>query len=180
MTRLKHGAYLLIEKVLTWCVHPYLRARLLRLLGAQIGRNVRVYEARFFNLSDGFAHLKVADDAHVGTGCLIDLTDDVCIGRGAVLSPGVTVLTHSDPGEHHDAPLAQVFPRTQAPTVIGDESWIGTGAVLLSGAVVGQGAVVGANSLVNGEVDAATVVVGSPARPIRRLERAQFDADGLP
>jgi acetyltransferase-like isoleucine patch superfamily enzyme len=169
-TRVRHGLFLLSERTLTWCVNPYWRARLLRALGAKVGNNVRVYEARFFNLFTGFHNLTLEDDVHVGPGCLIDLSDRVVIGRGAVLSPRVTVLTHSDPGHHHGASLASVFPTYSAPVVIEENSWVGANAVLLAGAVVGRLAVVGANSLVRGSVDPKTVVGGSPARKIRDLD----------
>lgn len=168
--QVKHALFLLAEKLLTWCISPYLRARLLRLLGASIGRNVRIYEARFFNLADGFRNLHLADDVHVGPGCLIDLTDAVNVGEGAVISPGVTILTHADPGSHHDAPLARAFPPRQAPCTVGASAWIGANAVLLCGADIGGLAVVGANSLVSGAVPARTVVAGSPARHVRNID----------
>lgn len=169
-SQVSHALHLILEKMLTWCVHPYLRGRLLRLLGAQIGRNTRIYEARFFNLTNGFRNLIVGDDVHIGPGCLIDLTDTVDIRQGAVLSPRVIVLTHADPGEHHHAPLAGIFPPKHQPTTIGKNSWIGAAAVLLCGAEVGELAVVGANSLVVGAVAPATVVGGSPARHLRDLD----------
>ena len=165
--RLRYALYLLAEKVLTWCVHPYLRARILKLLGASVGANVRVYEARFFNLMSGFRNLTIENDAHIGIGCLLDLTDRIVIGRGAVLSPGVTVLTHADAGTHHDAPVSRVYPRREEPTIIGAGAWVGARAVLLCGAHVGENAVVGANSVVVAAVPPNAVVAGSPARAIR-------------
>ena len=47
---LAHGAWLLVEKWLRWCINPRLRARVLALLGARIGRNVRIYEVQIFSL----------------------------------------------------------------------------------------------------------------------------------
>ncbi|HET9064677.1 MAG TPA: gamma carbonic anhydrase family protein [Gemmatimonadales bacterium] len=53
-----------------------------------------------------------------------------------------------------------------------DDTLIGMGAILLNGAVVKRGAVVGAGALVReGQViEADTLVVGSPARMVRRVD----------
>jgi acetyltransferase-like isoleucine patch superfamily enzyme len=167
-TRVTHGIFLVAERLLTWAINPYSRARLLSLLGANVGENVRVYEARFMNLESGFKNLTLEDDVHIGPGCLIDLADHVVVQRGAVLSPRVVVLSHSDPGEHHGSPLATIYPRRTAPVRIGPWSWIGVNSVLLAGSELGSMAVVGANSLVNGRVPSETVVVGSPARSLQK------------
>ena len=58
-------------------------------------------------------------------------------------------------------------------TVIGSDVWIGQNAVILPGARVGDGAIIGANSVVGGSVDPYTVVVGNPARPVRK----RFDGE---
>ncbi|MBN3034343.1 MAG: CatB-related O-acetyltransferase [Bacteroidales bacterium] len=49
------------------------------------------------------------------------------------------------------------------PCVIGNDVWIGTGAVILAGVRVGDGAVIGANALVTKDVEPYSIVIGSPA-----------------
>ena len=51
---------------------------------------------------------------------------------------------------------------------IGHDVWIGHGAIVLPGRIVGSGAVVGAGSIVTKDVPAYTIVVGNPARQMRR------------
>ncbi|WEX11366.1 DapH/DapD/GlmU-related protein [Chelativorans sp. AA-79] len=51
---------------------------------------------------------------------------------------------------------------------IGNDVWIGHGAVVLPGVSIGDGAVVGANAVVSRDVEPYTVVAGVPARVIRR------------
>ncbi len=50
---------------------------------------------------------------------------------------------------------------------IGNDVWIGHGAVLLPGVTVGDGAVVGAGGVVSKDIAPFTIVGGVPARPIR-------------
>ncbi|MBV9979425.1 chloramphenicol acetyltransferase [Bradyrhizobium sp.] len=51
---------------------------------------------------------------------------------------------------------------------IGNDIWIGHGAVVLPGRNIGTGAVVAAGAIVTKGVPAYTIVAGNPARPIRR------------
>ena len=53
-------------------------------------------------------------------------------------------------------------------TVIGNDVWIGQNAVILPGVHIGDGAIIGANSIVGSDVDPYTIVVGNPAKPIRK------------
>ena len=165
-----HGLSLIAEKALTFSVHPYLRARLLSLLGATVGKNVRVYEARFFNLQDGFRNLELADDVHVGTGCLLDLTDAIRVGAGAVISPRVTVLTHTDMGSHHNSPLSGLYPPMKAPVAIGAGSFVGANSTILAGTVLGERSLVAAGSIVSGNFDPGRLIAGAPARDKRPLD----------
>ena len=51
---------------------------------------------------------------------------------------------------------------------IGNDVWIGHGAVVLPGRNIGTGAVVAAGAIVTRDVAAYTIVAGNPARPIRQ------------
>ncbi|MEX6506682.1 DapH/DapD/GlmU-related protein [Jiella sp. M17.18] len=58
--------------------------------------------------------------------------------------------------------------RQEKPVTIGNDVWIGHGAVILPGVTVGDGAVIGANAVVTKDVPRYTIVAGVPAKPIRR------------
>ena len=59
-------------------------------------------------------------------------------------------------------------PGTRGDVTIGNDVWIGRGARILSGSSIGDGAVVGASAVVVGAVRPYGIVVGVPAREIRR------------
>ncbi|MFZ5656948.1 MAG: acyltransferase [Pseudomonadota bacterium] len=169
MNALRLALFMMAELVLRICVVPQLRASLVRLLGAQVGRNARIYECQFINLRAGFRNLTVGDDVHIGPGCLIDLQGPVAIGNGTSISPRVCVISHADPGSAHDSWLCQHFPPRAEGVRIGAECWIGTGSILLSGASVADRAVIGAGSVVRGACEGSAVHAGAPARLVRRL-----------
>lgn len=56
------------------------------------------------------------------------------------------------------------------PVRIGDDVWLGAGAVVLMGTTIGNGAVVGAGSVVRRGVPDYEVHAGVPARPMGRRE----------
>ena len=53
-------------------------------------------------------------------------------------------------------------------TIIGNDVWIGQNAVILPGVHIGNGAIIGANSVVGSHVDDYTIVVGNPAKVLRK------------
>jgi acetyltransferase-like isoleucine patch superfamily enzyme len=57
-----------------------------------------------------------------------------------------------------------------APVTIGDRCWIGEGAAILKGVELGAGCVVGANAVVARSAPAGSMLVGAPARPVKRFD----------
>ena len=53
-------------------------------------------------------------------------------------------------------------------TVIGNDVWIGSEAVIMPGVTIGHGAVIGTRSLVARDVEPYMIVGGNPAKPIRK------------
>jgi acetyltransferase-like isoleucine patch superfamily enzyme len=165
-----HGAWLIIEKLLRWVVHPRLRARLVSLFGAKVGRNVRIYEVQFFNLTRGFSTLEIADDVHIGPGCLIDLHAPLSIGARSALSPGATIITHSDPGSAHGSRMCKPYPPQAAGVVIGSDCWIGANATLLAGSVLEDRVTIGSGSVVRGTIPRGNMAAGAPAVVKKKLD----------
>ncbi len=91
----------------------------------------------------------------------------ISIGDDCLLAPHVTVVS-----ENHNYDNAGETIRgqgeTRARTTIGNDVWIGAGAVILGGACIGDGAVVAAGAVVRGNVEPFDIVGGVPARVIGR------------
>lgn len=111
----------------------------------------------------------------VGDGCVIGARTTILahtyveLGDSVFTGQAVFVTDASHGYQDPDQPIGKQFGAHQ-PVTIGSGSWIGHGAVILPGARIGRNVVVAAGAVVRGEVEDHSVVAGSPARVVRRLE----------
>ena len=90
----------------------------------------------------------------------------IAIGSDCQLGPNVQLLTALHPTE--PGPRRAKL-ESARPITIGDNVWLGGGAILLPGVTVGDDSVIGAGAVVTKDVPAGVVAVGNPARVIRSL-----------
>jgi maltose O-acetyltransferase len=115
------------------------------------GSNIHLGERVFFNFN-----------------CVVLDVCPVHIGSYTMFGPAVQILTPMHP---LDAELRrqQEFGK---PVTIGDDVWVGGGALILPGVRVGSRAVIGAGSVVTRDVPANTFAAGNPCRAIRELDES--------
>lgn len=76
------------------------------------------------------------------------------------------------PGAHEDG-----FTHGRGDIVVGSDTWVTNGCTVMSGVTIGDGAVVGTKAVVARDVRPYAIVVGNPAREIRRrFSDEQVDA----
>ncbi len=114
------------------------------------GRNIRIGARTFANF--GLVALDVAP---------ITIGADVQIGTNVQL---LTPTHPIEPGPRRDKWEAA------KPIVIGDNVWLGSGAIVLPGVTIGENTVVGAGSVVTRDLPANVVAAGNPARVIRAID----------
>ncbi|MEL6109667.1 MAG: acyltransferase [Planctomycetota bacterium] len=119
----------------------------------------------WIKLVDAEATLHVGEKSFLGRGTELDVLDRVTIGEKVLIAPRVFITDHShktDPG----SAIMQQGCEARSVT-IGDDVWIGTGAVILAGVTIGDGAVVGAGAVVRHDVPGNEIWAGVPAKKIR-------------
>lgn len=152
-------------------IPPSLIVPTLRKYGAKIGENVIIHSPlAIHNARENYANLEIEDDVYLGREVFLDITDKIKIGRRAVISMRVTLLTHFDVGLSQ---ISKIMPATKASLIIEDDAYIGAGSTIKSGVTIGKGSLVAAMSFVNKDVNEDTLVGGVPAKAIRKLERQQ-------
>lgn len=116
-----------------------------------------------FHCAYGF-NIHLGDGVFINAGCTILDTAPVRIGKAAMLGPNVQIYC---PEHHKGAAERRAGLEIGRPVTIGENVWIGGGAILLGGITIGDNAIVGAGSVVTKDVPANATVVGNPARPVR-------------
>jgi maltose O-acetyltransferase len=171
-TVLRFGAMTILMVPYRLALFPPIRAALLRLYGARIGRGTVLQAVRFFNLyRRGLRGLSIGERCFVGDDCLLDLAEGIALADHVTLAARVTILTHTNVG-YRDHPLQRWFPSSSAPVVIDRGAFIGAHALILPGVHVGAEAFVAAGAVVTRDVPARMLVAGVPARAIRRVDAA--------
>lgn len=115
-----------------------------------------------FHCDYGF-NITVGERFYANVNCVFLDCAPIEIGAYVLLGPGVQLYTAThpvDPAERREGL------ESAKPITIGDDTWLGGGAIVLPGVMIGERAVVGAGSVVTRDVPADTKVAGNPARPM--------------
>jgi maltose O-acetyltransferase len=113
------------------------------------GTNIRVGSGTFANF--GLVALDVAA---------------ITIGNDVQIGPNVQLLTPTHPVE--PTPRREKWEAAK-PITIGDNVWLGGGAIVLPGVSIGDNTVVGAGAVVTKDLPADVIAVGNPAKVIGKI-----------
>jgi maltose O-acetyltransferase len=106
-------------------------------------------------------NIRLGGGVFLNFNCVILDVVRVVIGSGTQIGPAVQIYA----ADHPRDPIAR---RTGVeygrPVTIGENVWIGGGAIILPGVTIGDDAVIGAGAVVTRSVPAGRTVVGNPAR----------------
>lgn len=91
---------------------------------------------------------------------------DIYVDDSVMFGPNVTVATAGHPV---DPDLRRKVAQFNIPVRIGNNVWIGAGAIILPGITIGDNSVIGAGSVVTKDVPANVVAVGNPCRVLREI-----------
>ena len=126
---------------------------------------VRVWALRRCGYSVG-QNVYVGEELHI-TDLLEDRACKLIIGDRAAIAQRVIILLASDPNWSR---LGKKVEIVRGKVCIGNDAWIGAGAIILPNITVGEQAIVGAGSVVTKDVPSHTIVAGNPARFLRKVE----------
>ena len=137
-----------------------LREILEKLLMCEIDVETIIYPP--FRCDIGF-NIKLGKHVLINSNCFFLDSSTIVIGDYVMIGPNVTIVT---PNHSRDPQGRRKIGTICKPVVIGDDVWIGSGAIILPGVTIGDGAIIGAGSVVTKDVPAGKIVAGNPARPI--------------
>lgn len=91
----------------------------------------------------------------------------VVIGNDVLIGPNVSILTAGHP-VHFEPRIVGV--EYAFPITIGDNVWIGGGAILNPGVSIGENSVIGSGSVVTKDIPANCIAVGNPCHVLREIK----------
>lgn len=113
--------------------------------------------------------IEIGDDVSIEQNVHIVCQTRVTIGARVSLTGGAAIVDVTHP---HEAVIEGTRPAAaraddMRAVTIGDDSFIGYGAVILPGVTIGRGCMIGANSVVSRDIPDYSVAAGAPARILR-------------
>jgi UDP-2-acetamido-3-amino-2,3-dideoxy-glucuronate N-acetyltransferase len=143
--------------------------------GATVGENTKIWA--FSHIMAGAVLGKncvIGEGVHIGNNVVIG--DNVKIQNHSIIYEGVTIEDNVFIGPNvvttNDIrPIAQgAWEDRFRKTLFKNGCSVGANSTIVCGNVVGEGALIGAGSVVTKDVEPQTVVVGNPAKFLRRVE----------
>ena len=129
----------------------------------KIGSQIEI-EPPFY--CDYGTNLFVGDKFYANFGCVILDCNLVEIGNNTFLGPYVQIYTAYHPV---DPALRLTGKELAAPIAIGDNVWIGGGAIICPGVKIGSNTTIGAGSVVVKDIPCNSIAVGNPCKVIREV-----------
>lgn len=159
-----------------------LRASVRSLCRAGFGPVVRAYAVR--------NNVTLGRRVHIGLGTTIEAPRSLTVGTNVYIGKRCTIECDGSIGDNvlianqvglvgrHDHDFKKIgVPVRNAPWIgdddyardrltlhVGDDVWIGFGAIVLTGTTIGRGAIIGAGAVVTRPVPPYAIAVGQPAR----------------
>ena len=137
----------------SWNPFMGIKIWLLRLFGAQIGKNLIIKN----NVTIKFPwKLTIGDYVWLGENCWIDNLDYVSIGNNVCISQGALLITGNHDYTKHN------FPYRNAPIVVEDGVWVGAKSVVTAGVTLGSHSILTAGTVVTKNTKPFGIYQGNP------------------
>ncbi|WP_067724890.1 sugar O-acetyltransferase [Oceanobacillus damuensis] len=150
-----------------------LRTKMLKELFGSTGESLSV-EPNFH--CDYGCHIHVGENFYANFDCVILDVCEVRIGDNCFMAPGVHLYTATHPLDPSERNSGVEYGK---PITVGDNVWIGGGAIINPGVTIGDNVVIASGVVVTKGVPDYTVVGGNPAKVIKKVEMEEADPNSV-
>jgi maltose O-acetyltransferase len=112
------------------------------------------------------AHISIDGGTFVNYDCVMLDAAPIAIGAACQIATQVQLVTATHPIDPEPRRLGWEL---AAPITIGDNVWLGAGAIVCPGVTIGSDTVVGAGAVVTRDLPSGVVAFGSPAKVHREI-----------
>lgn len=141
----------------------YTKIEILRKLLGSTGENVYIEPS--FKCDYGY-NIHLGENFYANFDCIMLDVCEIKIGKNAMLAPNVQIYTAYHP---IDPKLRISGIEYGSPVTIGDNVWIGGGAIINPGVNIGDNVVIGSGSVVTKDIPSNCVAVGNPCKVIKNI-----------
>lgn len=131
----------------------------------EIGSGTFINPYAKLNTTGGF--IKIGKDCCIHSFCVLYGAGGLTIGDHVRMATHAIVVGGNHGFDNPDLPLHEQE-GTAKGIAIGDDVWIGAGAIILDGVTIGAHSVIGAGSVVTKDIPAESVAMGVPAKVTRK------------
>jgi len=135
-----------------------------------IGNNVRIFPSSRIECIGKDGKIIIQDNVSIGHNLHMAAANILTISKGCTISSNVLITDIRHSYKEIDKHIMDQ-PLIVKKTFIGENCFIGTGAVIDAGTILGKQCIVGANSVLSGNYPDYSVIVGSPAKIIKRYDK---------
>lgn len=114
-------------------------------------------------------HIYVGENFYANFDCIMLDVAPITIGNDVMFGPRVGVYTAAHP---IDPEVRQSGLEFGAPITIGNNVWVGAGAIINPGVKIGNDVIIGSGSVVTKDLPDKVVAVGNPCRILRKVNEA--------
>jgi acetyltransferase-like isoleucine patch superfamily enzyme len=143
----------------------------------EIGDDVLIHEHAMFSLvehhngRDYQPRLRIGDGTNIGAGIWFSCVGSIEIGEHNLMGHNVLIADSYHGYEDPDTPIIRQPMAEPRPVTVEPGCIVGPHVAILAGVTVGSNSFIAANAVVTRSVPPNSVVVGNPARVIRRYAR---------
>jgi maltose O-acetyltransferase len=144
--------------------HSHELQRLLTEMLGAVGEDTHIRPPLYVDYG---SHIRIGARTFANFGLVALDVAAITIGDDVQIGTNVQLITPTHPV---DPEPRRAKWEAAKPIAIGDNVWLGSGAIVLPGVTIGENTVVGAGAVVTRDLPANVVAVGNPARVIRTIE----------
>ncbi len=142
-----------------------------------LGQNVTLYGGVYLDASGEKGRIDIGSRTHIDRNSILYGQGGISVGPRCAIAAGVIIYSQSNQFKASSTAPVIDQPLRYAPVAIGEDVWIGAGAIVLPGVTIADHSVIGAGAVVNRDVDEWAIVGGVPARVLGTRRPAALPSD---
>ncbi|WP_446787902.1 acyltransferase [Macellibacteroides fermentans] len=132
-----------------------------------LGKKVRAHSKVRLRVV-GTGKIMIGDNTSINYGCMLTARNLIKIGKGVEFGPNVLIYDHDHDFRAPGGLKANKYKSGEV--IIGDNSWIGAGTIILKNTYIGKNCVVGAGCVISGTFPDNTLIVQKRETTIKNIE----------